>query len=70
MLGQYYYKKNNENMNFIYILELRDEELNVDKIITIEYATYAVAKRKIAKNSISGFLFATTQFGYLTAMIF
>ena len=39
-------------MNFIYIFELIDEELNVDKIITVKYATYAVAKRKTEKNSI------------------
>ena len=36
-------------MNFIYIFELRDEELNVVKIITVKYATYAVAKRKTEK---------------------
>ena len=47
-------------MNFKYIFELTDEELNVDKIIQLKYATYAVAKRKTEKNSISGFLFATT----------
>ena len=38
-------------MNFKYIFELRDE---------VEYATYAVTKRKTEKNSISGFLFAAT----------
>ena len=36
-------------MNFIYIFELRDEELDVVKIITVKYATYAVPKRKTEK---------------------
>ena len=60
LLGHYYYKKIMNNMNFKYIFELTNEELNVEKIIKLKYATYAVAKRKTEKNSISGFLFATT----------
>ena len=36
-------------MNLIYIFELKDEELNVVKIITVKYATLAVAKRKTEK---------------------
>ena len=38
LLGHYYYKKNNEYMNFKYIFELTDEELNVDKIIKLKDA--------------------------------
>ena len=52
----------------IHIFELRNEELNVNKILAVINATYAVAKRKPEKNQaffffffffFSGFLFAT-----------
>ena len=42
-------------MKFIYQFELRNEEINVKKIIAVINATYAVAKRKPEK---SGFIFS------------
>jgi len=47
----------------IHIFELRNEEINVKKILAVVNATYAVAKRKPEKIRLagifSGFLFAT-----------
>ena len=39
----------------IHIFELRNEELNVNKILAIINATYAVAKRKPEKIRLAGF---------------
>jgi len=38
----------------IHIFELRDEELNVNKILAVINATYAVAKRKPEKIRLAG----------------
>ena len=38
----------------IYIFELRNEEINVKKILTVNNATYAVAKRKPEKIRLAG----------------
>ena len=38
-------------MNFI-LLELRDEEINAKKTITVKVATYAVVKRKREKKQV------------------
>ena len=38
----------------IHIFELRNEELNVDKILAVINATYAVAKRKPEKIRLAG----------------
>ena len=39
----------------IHIFELRNEELNVKKILAVINATYAVAKRKPEKSGLPGF---------------
>jgi len=41
------------------MFELRNEEINVKKILAVINATYAVAKRKPEKRKKKGFLFAT-----------
>ena len=41
-------------MKFIYIFELRNEKINVKKILAVINATYAVAKRKPEKIRLAG----------------
>jgi len=42
-------------MKFIYIFELRNEEINIKKIFAVINATYAVAKRKPQKSGLPRF---------------
>jgi len=49
------------NINEIHIFELRNEEINVKKILAVNNETYAVTKRKPEKSGLHLFLHSAVQ---------